>query len=136
MADVTNQVVGNGPIGALFDRTLYAVNPANYNVQTVTRLCQPFQADPAPPHFAPPRYPDLMCIPGVIGSGADPGRLAVVADAARRNLSDPMPMEIDDMGAPATSHLVEVGGEMISKEELFRRAFTKETQKVTATTAW
>ena len=127
----TQETMMMGPQGALYQQTLTNARPANVISQFNARMGEPFQVDPNPPHMPPVRYPDLFTIPGVMNNDPIPDyRKAAVATANDFNVNqDPMPMEVYWQANMGTTQLVEVGTELLSREELFRRAFTPQTQQ-------
>ena len=137
MADVQVQTPNGEGLTALFDRSFAAVNPGNVKVQFQARYQEPFCADPAPPHFPPVRYPDALSTPGVVGDPDTSERDYYVREAMKTNRQDPMPMDVDSMGTMGIQHLVEVGTELLTKEELFRRAFQpQKPQKLPSAWEW
>lgn len=124
MADVT--MTGYlGPQGQVLRDALTACRPANVINNFVARMGEPFQVDPNPPHMAPLRYPDLFTIPGVLGDDPNTAaRKAAVSYAENFDEHvDPVPMEVDWQANMGTTQLVEVGAELLSRQELIKRAF-------------
>ena len=117
-----------GEQGQLYRDVLTSIRPANILNQFTARLGEPFQVDPNPPHVAPLRYPDLLTIPGVFGDPTPPERRAAVGAALQFNtVVEPVPMEVDWQAEMGTTQLVEVGTELLGRQELFRRAFAPRT---------
>jgi hypothetical protein len=128
----------NERVNELYDAAFYAAGSGAQVKTTIARhLPEPFQRDPAMPHQPPVRYPDTHAIPGMEPSPLDRYRQALLSETLSQGLGEAAPMDIDDVQERGPVPLNNLTTDVLSQDELFKRAFGPRVAHAGfATTGW
>jgi hypothetical protein len=133
----TNLLRRNERVNELYDAAFYAAGSGAQVKTTIARhLPEPFQRDPAMPHQPPVRYPDIHAIPGGEPSPLDKYRQALLSETLNQGLGEAAAMDIDDVQEHGPVPRYILATDVLSQDELFKRAFGPRVVPAVATTGW